>query len=105
MTLKIEPIRARVRLSGELRSGQLAQVKAEIKCGRSQVVLDLEELVQIDLEGIRFLNTCEARGIEVLHSRPYIRDWMARERSQEQVSMQNSKRRRMSTGKRHRDHT
>jgi hypothetical protein len=59
------------------------------------VVLDLEELTLIDLDGIRFLNACEARGIEILHSSPYIRDWMARERSQARVSVQDGKRRRM----------
>jgi len=38
MTLKIERLRARVRLSGELRSEHLDQVKTELqKCGASAV--------------------------------------------------------------------
>lgn len=70
VTLKIERTKARIRLSGELRSAQLDQVKAEIKRGKSKVVLDLEEISLIDLDGVRFLNACEARGIEIMHSPP-----------------------------------
>jgi hypothetical protein len=29
---------------------------------------------------VRFLGTCEARGIDVLNCSPYIRDWIDRER-------------------------
>jgi hypothetical protein len=80
MTLRIERVQARIRLSGEFRSEHLDQVKTEIeRCG-SPVVLDLEELDLVDVEGIRFLNTCEAKGISVLNCSPYIREWMSRER-------------------------
>jgi len=81
MTLKIERIRSRIRLSGEFRSEQLDQVKAEIELGEAPAVLDLEELELVDVEGVRFLNACEAKGISVLHCSPYIRKWMLRERS------------------------
>ena len=80
MTLKIERSRARVRLSGELRSEHLAQVKTELrKCGKS-AVLDLEEVNLADVDGVRFLNGCETKGISVVHCSPYIREWMALER-------------------------
>ena len=81
MTLKIERIRSRIRLSGEFRSEHLDQVKAEIELCESPAVLDLEELDLVDVEGVRFLNACEAKGISVLHCSPYIREWMSRERS------------------------
>ena len=81
MTLKIERFRARVRLSGELRSEHLDQVKTELqKCGAS-AVLDVEEVNLADVDGVRFLNACEAKGISVLHCSPYISEWMLRERS------------------------
>ena len=81
MMLRIDRFRARVRLSGELRSEELDQVKAELqKCGAS-AVLDLEEVNLSDVEGVRFLNECEAKGISVVHCSPYIRQWMSRERS------------------------
>jgi hypothetical protein len=85
MTLKIERIsgkrRTRIRLSGAFRSEHLDQVKVEIKRGGPQVTLDLEEVDLVDVEGVRFLNACEADGISVLHCSPYIREWMSRERS------------------------
>ena len=81
MTLKIERIRSGIRLSGEFRSEQLDQVQAEIKLCESPAVLDLEELDLVDVEGVRFLNACEEKGISVLHCSRYIREWMLRERS------------------------
>ena len=82
MTLKIELIEGRIRLSGEFRSEHLDQVKAEIdRCG-SPVVLDLEELNRIDVDGIRFLTTCEAKGISVSQCSPYVRAWLSAGREQ-----------------------
>ena len=84
MTLKIERIsakrRTRIRLCGEFRSEHLDQVKAEIERGGARVDLDLEELDLVDVEGVCFLNACEAEGISVLRCSPYIREWMIRER-------------------------
>src|SRR6266853_3803569 len=84
MTLKIERISGkrttRIRLSGAFRSEHLDQVKAEIERGGPRVALDLEELDLVDVEGVCFLNACEAEGISVLHCSPYIREWMSRER-------------------------
>jgi hypothetical protein len=80
MTLRIERVQSRIRLIGQFRSGQLAEVNSEIeRCG-SPVVLDLEELELADVEAIRFLNACEAKGNSVLHCSRYIREWMSRER-------------------------
>jgi hypothetical protein len=80
MTLKIERISARIRLSGEVRAEHLDQLRAEIERARPRVVLDLEEVDLVDIESVRFLNACEAEGISVLHCSPYIREWMFRER-------------------------
>ena len=80
MTLRIERLKRRIRLSGELRFGHLDQVQTEIERCKSPIALDLEELDLIDLEGVRFLNACEAKGISVLHCSPYIREWMLQER-------------------------
>ena len=84
MTLKIERIsgkrRTRIRLSGELRSEHLDQVKAEIERGGPRITLDLEEVDLVGVDGVRFLNACEAEGISVLRCSPYIREWMLRER-------------------------
>jgi len=83
MTLKIERISAggaRVRLSGQIRSEHLGELKAELDRGQSRVALDLEEVDLVEVQGIRFLNECEAAGIPILHCSTYIRAWMLRER-------------------------
>jgi hypothetical protein len=56
--LKIERISgsrgARIRLSGQLRSEHLEQLKSEIERGGPNVELDLEEVDLVDVEGVRF---------------------------------------------------
>ena len=80
MTLRIDRVGERVRLSGDLRSEHLHQVKAELdECG-SRSVLDLEELDRVDVEAVHFLNSCEARGVSVLNASAYIKEWMVQER-------------------------
>ena len=85
MTLKIEPIfgegKTRIRLSGQLRSEHLGQLKTEIARHKSRVALDLEEVERVDLDGVRFLNECTSAGISILHCSPYIREWMVQERN------------------------
>jgi len=80
MTLRIEQVQGRIRLSGEFRVEHLDQVKSEIEHGESPIVLDLEELDLVDLEGVRFLNACESVGVSILHCPPYIKEWMLQER-------------------------
>ena len=80
VTLRIERIEGRIRLSGELRIAHVDQVKIETERCESPVVLDLEEVDLIDLEGVHFLNACEAKGIAVLQCSSYIREWMLQER-------------------------
>ena len=80
MTLRIDRVQQRVRLSGEFRSEHVHQVKSELdRCG-SPVVLDLVEVGLLDVEAIRFLNSCEAKGVSVLQCSAYIRAWMFQER-------------------------
>jgi len=83
MMLRIEQVQGRIRLSGEFRFGHLDQVKNEIERGESPIVLDLEELDLIDLEGVRFLNACQAKGISILRCSPYIREWMLQEQDRQ----------------------
>ncbi len=84
MTLKIEPFcgtgGTRIRLSGELRPEHLDQIRAEIRRTDRSATLDLEEVDLVDVEAVRFLNACEAQGVEVVNCSPYIREWMFQER-------------------------
>lgn len=88
MALRIDRVEGCVRLSGNFRSEHVHQVKAELDRCQSAVVLDLEEVGLVDVEAIRFLNSCEAAGVCVLHGSPYIRTWMSQERERERPEEQ-----------------
>ncbi len=83
MTLKIERTSSaretRIHLSGQLRFDHLGQVRSEVEGAQRPVVLDLEEVDLVDVDGVRFLNECESTGILILRCSPYIREWMLRE--------------------------
>ena len=87
MTLRIDRFSVksgtRIRLSGQLRSEQLDDVRAEIERGGPPVTLDLENVDLADIDAIRFLNACEARDVEVVNCSAYIREWMFQERESE----------------------
>jgi hypothetical protein len=73
----------RIRLSGELRSEQLSDVRTEIQRDGQQVTLDLDELNLLDLDAVRFLNACEAQNVQLVNCSPYVREWMSQERARE----------------------
>src|SRR5437870_11927221 len=79
VNLKIERFRERVRLSGDLRSEDLDQVKTEIERRGTSAILDVEEVALVDLAGVQLLNECEAHRIAVLNCPPYVRDGLSRE--------------------------
>ena len=84
MTLRIERSSGkrgtRIRLSGELRSEQLDDLRAEIEHGGPRVTLDLDEVDLVDIDAVRFLRTSEVGGVEVVNCSAYIREWMNQER-------------------------
>jgi len=78
MTLKIEKVsdgrKTVIRLSGRLRSEHLDELKTQIDGDQSQIALDLDGVTLVDVEVIRFLNTCEkkryrAAPLLALHTR------------------------------------
>lgn len=87
-----------IRLIGRMQSEHLEELKTQTGQNRSRLILDLEEVSLIDLDGVRFLNACEAHGIEIMHSPPYIKDWMDRERSRQKAGAKKLNKRRMAEG-------
>jgi hypothetical protein len=87
MTLKIERTlgarETQIRLSGQLRSEHLRQVRSEVEAAEQPVVLDLGEVDLVDVDGVRLLNECESTGISILRCSPYIKEWMLRERGEQ----------------------
>ena len=84
MVLRIEKDsdehRTTIRLIGRMRREHLEELKAQIKDSGPRVSLDLRELSLVDVDVVCFLGICQKEGVELLHSSPYIRDWIARER-------------------------
>jgi hypothetical protein len=84
MTLKLKRIGeqhgTRICLAGELRSSHLINVRAEIEQAGNPAILDMDEVNVVDIDGVRFLNECVERGIEVVNCSPYIRQWMLQEK-------------------------
>jgi ABC-type transporter Mla MlaB component len=84
MTLRIKRTRenhgTRIALSGELRGAHLVELRSEIAQFGQPTTLDLNEVSVVDIDGIRFLNKCQAEGIQVVNCSPYIREWMLQEK-------------------------
>jgi hypothetical protein len=87
MTLRIERAagaqKTIIRLSGRLQSEYLDELKKQIDREHSPIALDLESVTLVDVEVVRFLTACEHSGVELLHCRRYIREWMSREHANE----------------------
>ena len=87
MTLRIENYadgrKTVIRLSGRLQSKHLDELKTQIEDAQSRIALDLNGVMLVDVEVVRFLNGCEESGVEILQCRPYIREWMIREKDGE----------------------
>src|ERR671924_538283 len=90
MTLKIERFSGkcgtRIRLSGELRSEHLEDVRTQIRRSEPRVTLDLDDVDLVDIDAVQFLNACASQGVEVMNCSPYIQEWMFQERVRERNS-------------------
>src|SRR5260370_26503369 len=73
-----------LRLSGRIRSTDIANIMEAMKGKAERIVLDLEEVTLVDLDVVRFLGVSEAEGVELVNCSPYIRDWIFRERNIEE---------------------
>ena len=84
MTLKIEKYgdgnSTTIRLIGRMQSEHLEELEKQIRENGPAITLDLDEVALVDVESVRFLGDCEARGTTLLNCSPYIRDWIAKER-------------------------
>lgn len=87
MTLRIEKAADKyktiIRLSGRMQSEHLEELQMQVNGEQLPIALDLEGVTLVDIEVVRFLNTCQNSGVALLHCRPYIREWMSRENAGE----------------------
>jgi len=60
--------------------GAFGGLEKQIRESGPVLIPDLDEVTLVDVEIVRFLATCEARGATLLNCSPYIRDWIGKER-------------------------
>jgi anti-anti-sigma regulatory factor len=71
-------------LSGRLDKEHIAEFEALIAAegNERRIILDLKDMTLTGQEGITFLAHCEANGIKLENCDPYVREWIARERTE-----------------------
>ena len=81
MTLRIDKSFDRntttIRLIGRVRAEHLDELNAQIKNSKPPVALDLVEVDLVDVDVVRFLGACKAKGVKLTGCSPYIRHWIA----------------------------
>ena len=87
LTFKIEtiagPDRLIIRLIGELDAESLPELEAQIPSDGRSIELEMDEVTLVNIDVVRFLIRCEARGIQLHGCSPYIREWIRREQESE----------------------
>ena len=72
-----------IRLIGSFQSEHLSELKEQLRLteGGDRIVLDLREVTLVDLDLVRFLVSCKARGVTLVNCAQYIEDWVRREQA------------------------
>lgn len=70
-------------LSGRIDQERVSEVRSALTAEKDigNVKLDLEELRLVDREAVKFLDACEASGIQLANCPSYIREWIETGRS------------------------
>jgi hypothetical protein len=64
-------------ISGRIEEKHIAELQELFDAeGDVRVTVDLEEVRLVHREAVRFLASCEARGIELINCPSYIREWI-----------------------------
>ena len=87
MTLRIEKFSeantTTLRLIGRVQAEHLDALNAEIENSEPPVALDLGEVGLVDIDVVRFLGACQAKGVQLTGCSLYIRHWIAIELERE----------------------
>ena len=68
-----------IRLIGRMEAQHLEDLRTLIEESKPPIALDLEELMLVDLEAVRFLGRCQSGGMSLLHCARYVRHWITKE--------------------------
>ena len=87
MTLRIEKSceanTAALRLIGLVQAEHVDELNRLIENNEPDITLDLGEVNLVDIDVVRFLGACQAKGVRLTGCSPYIRDWIAIELERE----------------------
>jgi STAS domain-containing protein len=69
-------------LSGRIDAQAIAELERlfELQTDYRDIVVDLKDVSLVDREAMRFFGRCEADGVRLENTTPYIREWMEREK-------------------------
>ena len=70
-----------LRISGQITAHDVEMLRALLEQERSVVAIDLEDVLLVDREAVRFLALSELNGTELRNCPAYIREWVTRERA------------------------
>ena len=71
-----------LRISGRITQDDIDVLRAAIDQEPGAIAIDLDEVSLVDRGAVSLLALSEARGIELRHCPPYIREWIAREKAE-----------------------
>ena len=87
MTLRIEKSceanTVALRLIGRVQAEHLDELNRLVKNNEPDTTLDLSEVNLVDIDVVRFLGACQAKGVRLTGCSPYIRDWITLELERE----------------------
>ena len=69
-----------LRISGRITGEKVDMLRAVLEQERSQVALDLKDVLIVDREAVKLLALSESNGAELGNCPAYIREWVTRER-------------------------
>jgi hypothetical protein len=63
-------------LSGRIEAKHVDELRTLIETEHGEVSLDLLEVKLVDHDAVKFLSSCDARGIELRNCPPYVHQWI-----------------------------
>jgi hypothetical protein len=63
-------------LSGRIESRHVDDLRRLLESENGNISLDLGEVKLVDREAVKFLSSCEQRGIELRNCPPYVHQWI-----------------------------
>jgi hypothetical protein len=70
-------------LSGRIENEKIKELKEILASEQAnmKIVFDLENVKLVDQHSVKFLQECEAQGVELWNCPPYLREWIVRIRA------------------------